>query len=401
MKAVELKELSETLVSDDTLILVVNPDGPGRAALKDVRGLGLSEQESFFLVTSISSGITTDSEGWQKVPQVTTAANRYLWSYTQFTYTDGKVVTTPPAIVGVHGNTGPQGIQGVKGDTGEPFTIARTFPSIADMNNGYDSDGVKIGSFVVIDTGDINDEDNAKLFLKSEKAYTYITDLSGVQGIQGPKGDPGPQGPNGGISSNEVINLVYPVGSLYWSSKPTNPAALFGGEWVQIKDKFILAAGDTYPANSIDGNANTTLTVENLPRHTHSFTPNGSVSAHSHGLNNHTHSFNWSGSHGHDVVYSSAQSLKEVYYFGGQNKGIVGNSVSADSGREHTDATGYIMAKPTTISVSGTTGQTSGNTASATPTFTGNAGTTGNTGSGTAFSNMPPYVVKYCWERTA
>lgn len=193
----------------------------------------------------------------------------------------------------------------------------------------------------------------------------------------------------------------YPKGMLVWFSAGIDPNDRFGGTWIQIKDKFILAAGDTYQVDESGGTAQTTLTEENLPSHTHSFTPEGSVSAHSHGLNNHTHSFNWSGSHGHDVVYSTVQSMKEVYYFSGQTNGIVGNSVSVDSGREHTNATGYIMAKPTTISVSGTTGGNSGNTASDTPTFTGVAGTTGATGSGTAFCNMPPYVGKYCWERTA
>ena len=49
----------------------------------------------------------------------------------------------------------------------------------------------------------------------------------------------------------------------------------------------------------------------------------------------------------------------------------------------------------------GKTGGASGDTASATPTFTGNEGTTGSNGSGSAFSILPPYVVKYCWERTA
>ena len=63
---------------------------------------------------------------------------------------------------------------------------------------------------------------------------------------------------------------------------------------------------------------------------------------------------------------------------------------------------------PNFTGTGGTTGEASGNTTNATPTFTGTLGTTGqvlgNTtavGSGTAFSNMPPYVAKYCWERIA
>ena len=53
------------------------------------------------------------------------------------------------------------------------------------------------------------------------------------------------------------------------------------------------------------------------------------------------------------------------------------------------------------FSYSGTTGGASGNTASAIPTFTGKEGTTERKGSGTAFSILPPYVVKYCWERVS
>lgn len=57
---------------------------------------------------------------------------------------------------GATGPQGPQGIQGVKGDkgdTGDPFAIAKIYSSISAMNNGYATDGVKIGGFVLIDTG--------------------------------------------------------------------------------------------------------------------------------------------------------------------------------------------------------------------------------------------------------
>lgn len=212
-----------------------------------------------------------------------------------------------------------------------------------------------------------------------------------------------------------LLNFIYPVGSLYWSSSPTNPATLFGGTWTQIKDMFILAAGDTYTNGATGGNATTTLAEENLPshthglnNHTHSFTPEGTVSAHNHGLSNHTHSFSGSSTHNHNVKFSSATGINCVYYFYGQNNGVKGNSTTDTAGREHTDATGYMITDSRTVTISGTTGKASGNTANATPTFTGTRATTeeasGNTtatGSGSSFSNMPPYVVKYCWERTA
>lgn len=98
---------------------------------------------------------------------------------------------------GVQGEQGPQGIQGVKGDPGEPFKIAKTYESVSAMNAGYASDGVKVGQFVVIDTGNVEDPDNAKLYMKGESAYTFLTDMSGAAGLQGPKGEQGPQGVQG------------------------------------------------------------------------------------------------------------------------------------------------------------------------------------------------------------
>ena len=101
-----------------------------------------------------------------------------------------------------------------------------------------------------------------------------------------------------------LLNLVYPVGSIYWSSKNTNPGTLFGGTWVQIKDRFILAAGDYYSNGATGGVATVTLTVSNMPSHSHSFTPSGTVSSHSHSftpsgtVGSHTHSFTPSGTVG-------------------------------------------------------------------------------------------------------
>ena len=65
------------------------------------------------------------------------------------------------------------------------------------------------------------------------------------------------------------VDKIYPVGSIYISANSTSPANLFGGTWEQIKDRFLLAAGDNYAAGSIGGEATHTLTVEEMPAHTH------------------------------------------------------------------------------------------------------------------------------------
>ena len=50
------------------------------------------------------------------------------------------------------------------------------------------------------------------------------------------------------------LQSVYPVGAVYISTSDTNPETLFGfGTWERIKDVFLLAAGDTYPAASSGG----------------------------------------------------------------------------------------------------------------------------------------------------
>lgn len=108
--------------------------------------------------------------------------------------------TGPQGVQGARGETGergPQGIQGPQGAKGDPCTIAKTYQSVAAMNAGFATDTVKEGQFVIIDTGNVDDKDNAKLYVKGKTAYTYITDLSGATGVQGPQGIQGQQGVKG------------------------------------------------------------------------------------------------------------------------------------------------------------------------------------------------------------
>lgn len=65
------------------------------------------------------------------------------------------------------------------------------------------------------------------------------------------------------------VDRIYPVGSIYMSVSPTDPADLFGGTWERIEDTFLLAAGSTYEAGTTGGEAEHTLTVDELPSHRH------------------------------------------------------------------------------------------------------------------------------------
>lgn len=66
-----------------------------------------------------------------------------------------------------------------------------------------------------------------------------------------------------------MTTVPYPIGAIYLSVDSTNPGQLFGGTWVQIKDRFLLACGDTYANGDTGGDATHALTVDEIPSHNH------------------------------------------------------------------------------------------------------------------------------------
>ena len=79
--------------------------------------------------------------------------------------------------------------------------------------------------------------------------------------------------------AENIINLVYPVGSIYMSVNNVSPATFIGGTWEQLKDRFLLGAGSSYSAGSTGGAATHTLTTAQMPSHTHTTDSQG---AHTH-----------------------------------------------------------------------------------------------------------------------
>ena len=72
------------------------------------------------------------------------------------------------------------------------------------------------------------------------------------------------------IDKKQLFELVYPIGSIYLSAAAVNPVDLFGiGTWEKIEDAFLLASGAYAPLGSIGGNENHTLTIDEMPSHTH------------------------------------------------------------------------------------------------------------------------------------
>lgn len=67
-----------------------------------------------------------------------------------------------------------------------------------------------------------------------------------------------------------IFEMTYPVGKILYTTRAEDPSTyLGGGTWQQIKDKFLLGAGDTYEAGSEGGEAKHILTIEEMPSHTH------------------------------------------------------------------------------------------------------------------------------------
>lgn len=237
--------LSPTVEWEDDVLIVTDADGPhesppltGPQGEKGDKGDKGDTGEQGYSITAQWSGdklIITDKDGPKTSPSLTgpqgekgdTGAKgdkgdtgepgvspTFTWQGTTLIVTDvngqwsqdlkgekgDTGATGPQGVKGDTGDTGPQGpqgIQGVQGPQGDPFSVSKVYSSVEEMNAGYATDGVPIGGFVVITTGDVEDEDNAKIYCKGDTAYEYITDMSGAQGIQGPQGPQGEQGPMG------------------------------------------------------------------------------------------------------------------------------------------------------------------------------------------------------------
>ena len=89
---------------------------------------------------------------------------------------------------------------------------------------------------------------------------------------------------NGGVlfsNTSFLLDRVYPINSIYISYSQTSPAALFGGTWTRINDKFLWAISSTAASSiGLTGGASThTLTKDEMPAHSHDMPFSGNSSA--------------------------------------------------------------------------------------------------------------------------
>ena len=112
-------------------------------------------------VKDAKQAVKDSKEVLQNPPKIVDG-NWYIYDYVNDTYQDS-------------------GINAV----GDAFTIVKTYPSIQAMEDAYNNPEVKTGQFVMIDTGDVENEEDSRLYLKGDTEWKFISDLSGAQGIQG------------------------------------------------------------------------------------------------------------------------------------------------------------------------------------------------------------------------
>lgn len=174
---------------------------------------------------------------------------------------------------------------------------------------------------------------------------------------------------NGNVN---IIDKVYPVGSIYMSVVNNSPANFIGGTWVALNEgRVLIGANSTYTAGKTGGEFTHKITVAELPKHNHS------ASTASAGAHTHTASTNSTGDHAHNYVcYKTAEAVYNIG--GGSHIMNVGSTLATTSAGTHSHTVTIASADAHTHTV-----------------------TVNNTGRGSAMNNMQPYLAVYMWKRTA
>ena len=181
----------------------------------------------------------------------------------------------------------------------------------------------------------------------------------------------------------DTASKLYPVGSVYISFNSADPSTLFGGTWQRLKDRFLLACGDSYPPNTTGGSATKTIATSNLPSHTHSCSTAGS----------HTHARGTMEITGSIKSNDSAEPLTF--------SDSITSSGALSVGGYHSWANGGITGTVQGASYEQINFKASSNWSGATTSNGSHTHTIGNTGGGLPLNVMPPYQTVYMWRRTA
>ena len=66
-----------------------------------------------------------------------------------------------------------------------------------------------------------------------------------------------------------ILDALFPVGTIYQSTKSTNPSTFLGGTWTALSGRVLVGAGTDFPAGTTGGEKTHTLTIAEMPSHTH------------------------------------------------------------------------------------------------------------------------------------
>lgn len=175
------------------------------------------------------------------------------------------------------------------------------------------------------------------------------------------------------ISWSSLLDLIYPIGSVYMSFENNSPSEKFGGTWVSVSSGYLRAN-----SNSNSGGSNSkTLTIANLPAHNHAHNGSGAATGSA-------------GSHHHTLIIDGTNTIVAAYQtnVGGKHgSDWVALLDSLTTNWSNVNQTGYYYHSVRAAAASAHIHTLVGNTA--------------NTGSGTAFSIEPQYQNIFCWHRTA
>lgn len=215
-----------------------------------------------------------------------------------------------------------------------------------------------------------------------------------------------------GDFKKDIVDLIYPVGSIYISMNSTNPSTLFGGTWEAFgQGRVLIGAGTgddgsrslSFTAGGTGGEYKHDLLTGEMPSHTHSF--RGTTAANNH---SHTHSYTKAtGVQRHKLteaeIPAHTHAVPNPGYYAALSTPNTGFGafavVNPPIGKKDGYSTGSIGGNGSHNHGLSTSSATSGSESqNHTHTF---SGTTGNAGSGSPHNNIQPYIVVYMWKRTS
>ena len=182
---------------------------------------------------------------------------------------------------------------------------------------------------------------------------------------------------------------MYPVGSIYVSTEISTPekvAEKLGGSWEAFGDGRVLRSS-TGESEQVGGSSTAVLTTANLPSHSHSFTPSGTINSTFNGTavetesaGNHNHLFD-----GWAIKWGNVENVTHI-----RASMALGTTI---------DNNPYVTAKSTTTAGAHSHTVTAAGTVASK--FKAEEQETEATGNGEKFSTVDPYITVYMYKRVS